>query len=51
MVTVAGSFAYLKNVKSLILNHLTVIAQELHAEFKVLSAFDISHHHTVVGAV
>lgn len=42
---------YLEYMESFVLNHLSVVAQQFHAQFEVLPALDICHHHIVVGAV
>lgn len=42
---------YLEHVESFVLNHLSVVAQQFHAQFEILPALNIRHHHIVVGAV
>lgn len=43
--------AYLKNVETLVLHHLAIIAQQLHAKLEILPALHISHHYVVVRTV
>lgn len=41
----------LENVKSLILHHLPVVSEEIHASFEVVSAVNICRHDIIIGAV
>lgn len=41
----------LKDVKALVLHHLAVVAEEVHADLEVLAPVDIGRHDVVVGAV
>lgn len=43
--------SYLENVEPLVLNHFAIVFQQLHAEFQILPAFNICHHHAVIGSI
>jgi hypothetical protein len=38
-------------VEPLVLNHFAIIFEQLHAEFQILPAFNVCHHHVVIGSV
>ncbi len=40
---------YLENVKPLILYHLSVISQKIHAKLEVLATIDIGSHNLIIG--
>lgn len=41
----------LEDVEALVLDHLAVVAEEVHADLEVLAAVDVGGHDAVVGAV
>lgn len=41
----------LEYMKPLVLNHFPIIAQEVHAYFKVLATVNVSSHYAIVGAI
>lgn len=41
----------LENVKSLILYHLSVVTEEVHASFQMISAVNICCHDIIIGTV
>ena len=43
--------SYLENVEPLVLNHFAIIFEQLHAEFQILPALHICHHHAVIGSI
>lgn len=47
----SASLTYLEHVEALILDHLTIIAQQFHADLQVLSTLHVGHHHVVIGPV
>ena len=42
---------HLEHVETLVLYHLAVVAQQVHADLKMLAAVDVGRHDVVVGAV
>lgn len=44
-------FIYLEDVETLVLNHLSVILQQVHAQLQMLAAVDILRHYAIVGSV
>ena len=43
--------ANLEDVKALVLHHLAVVAQQIHAQLQVVTRVDVGGHDVVVGAV
>lgn len=41
----------LENVEALVLDHLAVVAEEVHADLEMLAAVNVGRHDGVVGAV
>lgn len=42
---------YFEHVKTLVLNHLPIVAEQIHANFEVVTPIDIRSHNGIVGAI
>ena len=42
---------YLKHMEALILHHLAVVLEQVHADFQVIARINICHHDVVVGPI
>lgn len=42
---------YFENMKTLVLDHLSIVSKQVHAYLQMFAAVDICSHNTVVGAV
>lgn len=42
---------HLEDMEALVLHHLAVVSEQVHADFEVLASVDVGDHDAVVGAV